>query len=105
MNYKRKHFKDLTLFTGTRRAENPPEILVHPEGILERRTGEKVVMVCQAQGYPEPRIDFFKDGRKIRANENHVIGRTESSLVIKHFYKCQELLSLLIWSIFGIQKH
>ena len=61
-------------FTGTRRAENPPEILVHPEGILESRPGEPVTMVCQAQGYPEPRIDFFKDGRKIRTNENHVIG-------------------------------
>ena len=71
----RKTFKRLKTFTGTRRAENPPEILVHPEGILERRTGEKVVMVCQAQGYPEPRVDFFKDGRKIRTNENHVIGK------------------------------
>ena len=54
---------------------------------MERRTGEAVVMVCQAQGYPEPRIDFFKDGRKIRTNENHVIGSTESSLV---YYNASE---------------
>ena len=39
--------------------------------------GERLSMVCQAQGYPEPRLEFFKDGKKIRSNENHIIGRTD----------------------------
>lgn len=46
--------------------------------------GEAVEMVCQAQGYPEPRIDFYKDGRKIRTNENHVIGRRQG----ERFFAC-----------------
>ena len=71
---------------------------MHPEGILERRMGEKVTMVCQAQGYPEPRIDFFKDGRKIRTNENHVIGRRDFSLAITMPRACE---LLVIFNILG----
>ena len=46
------------------------------------KEGDRVSMVCQAQGYPEPRLEFFKDGKKIRSNENHIIGRTDSILIV-----------------------
>ena len=62
---------------GTRRAENPPEIIKHPIS-MENLSGENVEMLCQVQGYPEPRVEFYKEGRLISCNENNNIGRKVS---------------------------
>ena len=69
----REDFFNKLVFTATRRADHPPEIVVYPHS-LEARQGEALTMVCQANGYPEPRLEFFKDGKRISSNENHVIG-------------------------------
>ena len=60
--------------SGTRREEHPPEILNHPSS-REHPSGELVEMVCQVQGYPEPRVEFYRQGRLISCNENNNIGR------------------------------
>jgi len=60
------------LVRGTRRAENPPEIIKHPIS-MENLSGENVEMLCQVQGYPEPRVEFYKEGRLISCNENNNI--------------------------------
>ena len=53
---------------GTRRAENPPEILTHPSN-GEYETGHtRLEMMCQVRGYPEPRVQFYHDGRLVDQN-------------------------------------
>ena len=66
--------KNMTFcLSGTRRAENPPEIIVHPEN-KDVKVGDTLEMVCQVQGYPEPRVEFYNNGRKISCNGNCTIG-------------------------------
>ena len=36
--------------------------------------GEDIALTYQVTGYPEPRLDFFKDGKPIRNNEIYSIG-------------------------------
>ena len=62
------------IYSATRREEHPPEILVQP-GYTECGGGEMVEFVCQVQGYPEPRVQFFREGRMIACNENNDIGK------------------------------
>ena len=72
------HTHTLTIMAvGTRRAENPPEILTHPS-CREHSSGEQVEMVCQVQGYPEPRVAFYREGHLVSCNENNNIGKIVS---------------------------
>ena len=61
---------------GTRRAEHPPEILVQPQS-QEIETGERLELRVQVQGYPEPRVEFFKNGTRVNCNENYSLGELE----------------------------
>ena len=59
----------------SRRAEHPPEIITYPPS-QELESGDKVEFVCQVQGYPEPRVEFWLNNKKITSNENFIIGKT-----------------------------
>ena len=61
---------------GTRRAEHPPEVLLQPQS-REVEAGERLELIVQAQGYPEPRVEFFKNGTKVNCNENYSLGEFE----------------------------
>ena len=36
--------------------------------------GEAITLVCKVGGYPEPRLVFYKDDKRLRPNENISIG-------------------------------
>ncbi len=36
--------------------------------------GDSVILVCKVGGYPEPRLVFYKDDKRLRPNENVSIG-------------------------------
>ena len=59
------------ILLGTRRAEHPPEILAHPKDISIEEKDSHLEFMCQVQGYPEPRLQFYREGQLIRCDMNH----------------------------------
>ena len=45
----------------------------------EVEAGERLELSVQVQGYPEPRVEFFKNGARVNCNENYSLG--ESALL------------------------
>ena len=40
----------------------------------EVEAGERLELSVQVQGYPEPRVEFFKNGARVNCNENYSLG-------------------------------
>ncbi len=36
--------------------------------------GQSVLFTCLVAGYPEPKVDFYRDGKKLKQNERISIG-------------------------------
>ena len=51
-----------------------PAFLQSPASRVVVRPGEDVVMEYEVTGYPEPRLDFYKNGKLLRNNEIYSIG-------------------------------
>ena len=42
---------------------------------IKVKEGHHITFVCRVGGYPQPRLVFYKDEKRIRPNENIRIGR------------------------------
>ena len=51
-----------------------PTFIKSPASVLEISQGHNLEMEYQVTGYPEPRLDFFKNGKLLRNNEMYTIG-------------------------------
>ena len=54
-----------------------PSIQMEHEISVPIQEGDTVTFVCKVGGNPEPRLVFYKDNKRLRANENIFIGKNE----------------------------
>ena len=45
-----------------------------PEADVFVRENETISLACRVGGWPEPRLIFYKDGKRLRPNENVSLG-------------------------------
>ena len=62
-----------SFFSATQRDDIAPEITTHPRDVYVDQ-GESVTFTCQVAGYPDPRVSFYRNGKKLATNENVLIG-------------------------------
>ena len=68
-------------FSATQRDELAPEIVGHPGNVYVDE-GESVTFTCQVAGYPDPRVSFYRNGKKLATNENVLIGKSSTASVV-----------------------
>ena len=52
----------------------PPVIVRSPTSSYAEE-GEALVAACKVEGFPEPRVDFFKEGNLIKNNDTFTVGK------------------------------
>ena len=64
---------------------------------IKVKEGHHITFVCTVGGYPQPRLVFYKDEKRIRPNENIRIGRNS---IMKRSQLKVELSKLLSSCLF-----
>ena len=54
--------------------QKPPVIVRSPTSSYAEE-GQALVAACKVEGFPEPRVDFFKEGNLIKNNDTFTVGK------------------------------
>lgn len=65
---------DFLKIAATQRDDIAPEIIGYPKDVYIDE-GESVIFTCQVAGYPDPRVAFYRNGKKLTSNENVLVGK------------------------------
>ena len=49
-------------------------VIVQSPSSTHTEEGKPLVVTCKVEGFPEPRLDFFKEGNLIKNNDNFTVG-------------------------------
>ena len=55
---------------------------------------DAISLVCRVGGWPEPRLIFYKDGKRLRPNENVSLGKCGLTFKYLEILSCEQLNSL-----------
>ena len=51
--------------------------------------GKQVIFSCMVAGYPEPRVNFYREGKRLRPNERITIGEHNAQRFARIFPSMQ----------------